>query len=301
MSRCVLLVSGLLAGLLTPVAFGAAPPCPRRCTVIHAVADLVVPPDTRPITLTIGPETKPSRPRKKRPTTEEQLIRQITTTIAPGTWDGLQGSMIYHPKNLSLVVSHSPSVLEQVSTLLADLRRKAEVNVCLEVRLMSVSEETFERIGIDFESKKGADLATDKLRSVLEAAQGDRRTTILQAPKVTCFDKQRVTIQLPFEDTNVTLIMTPAVTADRRSVRMNVKLQRQGAEDEKVKTVVADGCSIALPNWTVTRETRPVSGRPILSRIPYINRLFKNVAGKRESEKVFLMVTPRILVQDDAE
>jgi type II secretory pathway component GspD/PulD (secretin) len=51
----------------------------------------------------------------------------------------------------------------------------------------------------------------------------------------------------------------------------------------------------------VTRETRQEFGPPVLSRIPYVNRLFKNVGVGRETEKVFLMVTPRVIVHQAAE
>jgi type II secretory pathway component GspD/PulD (secretin) len=299
MSRGLTFASLLCASLLTHAAFGAETPCPEPRTVVYAVADLVIPADTRPITVNLGQEVKASRPRKKLQTTQDQLIRKITETVAPGTWG--EGKIEYRAKDLSLVVTHTPAVLEQVADLLAGLRRVQEVNVCLEVRLVSVSEETFERIGVAFEPKKGASLGQNGLRGVLEAAQGDRRTNIMQAPKVTCFDRQRVNLRLAGEGANVALSITPTVSADRRSVRLNLRLRRDGAEDEKVKAVLADGCSVVLPGWSVTRETRQEFGPPVLSRIPYVNRLFKNVGYGRESEKRFLMVTPRVIVPDAAE
>ena len=48
-------------------------------------------------------------------------------------------------------------------------------------------------------------------------------------------------------------------------------------------------------------ETRQEYAVPVLSRIPYVSRLFKNVGYGREAEQVFLVVTPRILVADDTE
>jgi hypothetical protein len=299
MSRGLTFAGLLCAGLLAHAAFGAGPPCPEPRTVVYAVADLVVPPDTRPLTISIGPEAKATRPRKQLPTTQGQLIRRITTAVAPGTWG--EGGIEYRAKDMTLVVTHAPAVQKQVADLLSGLRRGQEVNVCLEVWLVSMSEETFERIGVDFEPKKGASLGQDKLRGVLETAQGDRRTNILQTPKVTCFDGQRVNLRLAVEGTNVALSITPTVAADRRSVGLNVRLRRDGAEDGKVKATLADGCSFALPGWSVVRETRQEFGPPVLSRIPYVNRLFRNVSYGRESEKVFLMVTPRVIVHEAAE
>jgi type II secretory pathway component GspD/PulD (secretin) len=293
MSRGVTFASLLCAGLLTHAAFGAAPSYPEPRTVAYPVADLVIPPDTRPITVSVGPEAKASRPRKKLKTTQDQLIRKITEAVAPGTWGG-QAKIEYRAKDLSLVVTQTPAAQREVAALLETLRHAQEVTVSLEVRVVSVSEQTFERIGVDFEPKK---FDQNGLRVVLEAAQGDRRTTIMQAPKVTCLDRQRVNFRLAEDGARVALGVTPTVSADRRFVRLNVRLSRDGAEDQKVKAVLAEGCSVVLPGWAVTHETRQEYGPPVLSRIPYVNRLFKNVGYGRESEKVFLMVTPRVIVE----
>lgn len=298
MSRGITLAGLLCAGLLTHAASGAAPPCHETRTVVYHVADLVVPADTRPVTISIGHDAKSSRPRRDLPTTQDRLIRKVTEAVAPGTWG--EGRIEYRAEDLSLVVSHTPAAQKEVAALLESLRREQDVSVCLEVRVVSVSEQTFERIGVDFEPKKGAFFDPNGLRLVLEAAQGDRRTNVMQAPKVTCFDKQRVNLRVTEGGTRFALSMTPAVSADRRFVRLNVRLRRDGAEDEKVKVVLADGCSVCLPGWSVTRETRQEYAVPVLSRIPYVNRLFKNVGHGRETEKTFLMLTPRVIVQQQA-
>jgi type II secretory pathway component GspD/PulD (secretin) len=269
----------LCAGLLAHAAFGAGPPCPERQTVTYPVADLVIPPDTRPITVSVGPEAKASRPRKKLTTTQDQLIKRITETVAPGSWG--EGKIEYRAKDMSLVVIQTPAAQREVAALLETLRHAQEVAVSLEVRVVTVSEETFERIGVDFEPKRGAAIDQDGLHGVLEAAQGDQRTNVMQAPKVTCFDKQRVNFRL----------------ADDRT---HVRLRRDGAEDERVKAVLADGCSVTLPGWAVQRVAAQETAVPVLSRIPYVNRLFRNVGYIRETEKVFLMVKPSVIVQEDA-
>ncbi len=40
---------------------------------------------------------------------------------------------------------------------------------------------------------------------------------------------------------------------------------------------------------------------PVLSRIPYVNRLFRNVAVSCDSGEVYVLVTPRILMQEETE
>jgi Flp pilus assembly secretin CpaC len=298
MSRGLTFASLLCAGLFTHAAFGVGPPCPGLRTVVYPVADLVIPPDTRPIMVSIGEAVKVGRPRKKLQTTQDQLIRQITTTVAPGSWGG-QGKIEYRAKEMSFVVTQTAAAQREVATLLKTLRHAQDMMVSLQVRVVRVSEQTFERISVDFEPKTGTSLDQDGLRVVMEAAQGDRRTNIMQTPKVTCFDRQRVNYRFTLDGIDTALSVTVTASADRHFVRLNVRLRRDGVEDEKVKAILADGCSVALPGWAVQRETRQEFGPPILSRIPYVNRLFKNVGYGRETEKVFLMVTPRVIVQED--
>jgi len=40
---------------------------------------------------------------------------------------------------------------------------------------------------------------------------------------------------------------------------------------------------------------------PLLSSIPYINRLFRNVGIGQEASNLMMMVTPRILIQEELE
>ena len=40
---------------------------------------------------------------------------------------------------------------------------------------------------------------------------------------------------------------------------------------------------------------------PILNKIPYVSRLFKNSGVGRETESVMLMVTPRIIINEEEE
>jgi hypothetical protein len=296
MSRCLSFASLLYAGLLTHGAFGAGPPCPGLRTVAYPVADLVIPPDTRPITVSVGSEVQVSRPRKKLKTTQDQLIKRITEAVAAGRW--VEGKIEYRAKDMSLVVTQTAAAQREVAALLQTLRHAQEVEVSLEVRMVSVSEETFERIGIDFE--KGASLSGAASGRTIQVVQADQRAKVLQAPKVTCFDKQRVNFRLAEDGAHVALSVTPTVSADRRFVRLHLWLRRDGTEDERVKAVLADGCSVSLPAWTVTRETRQEFGPPVLSRIPYVNRLFKSVGYGRETEKVFLMVTTRAIIQEEA-
>ena len=65
--------------------------------------------------------------------------------------------------------------------------------------------------------------------------------------------------------------------------------------------VVPDGGTVLLGGLKRLSEGRNEFGPPILSKIPYINRLFKNVGYGREAESILLMVTPRIIINEEEE
>jgi general secretion pathway protein D len=64
---------------------------------------------------------------------------------------------------------------------------------------------------------------------------------------------------------------------------------------------VPDGGTILLGGIKRMREGRNERGVPILSKIPYISRLFRNVAIGRDAQSLMMMVTPRIIIQEEEE
>ncbi len=85
-------------------------------------------------------------------TREEQLIHLITNTVEPRSWSDLggAGTIDYHPLTMGLIVNQTPDIQEQVLDLLNSLRRLQDQEVALEVRFISISDDFFERIGLDF-------------------------------------------------------------------------------------------------------------------------------------------------------
>ncbi|HTI49454.1 MAG TPA: hypothetical protein VL475_00830, partial [Planctomycetaceae bacterium] len=64
---------------------------------------------------------------------------------------------------------------------------------------------------------------------------------------------------------------------------------------------VPDGGTVLLGGVKRLREGRTMAGVPILNKIPYISRLFKNTGVGRETESLMMMVTPRIIIQEEEE
>jgi general secretion pathway protein D len=226
---------------------------------------------------------------------------------------------------------------------------------------------------------------------LIQAAQGNTRSNVMQAPKVTLFNGQNAfisdTTQRPFVTSVVPVVgdfaaaqqpvitvlsegtavnVQAVVSSDRRFVRLTLvpffsqigkveQFQFEGTRSTKSKSsdektglsgdanaggalnagletqaksaseqeVFSRGTTIQLPEFIFTTVTTTVSvpdggtvllggikrlregrnefGVPILSKIPYINRLFKNVGMGRTTDSLMLMVTPRIIIQEEEE
>nr|ADY58456.1 type II and III secretion system protein [Rubinisphaera brasiliensis DSM 5305] len=83
----------------------------------------------------------------------------------------------------------------------------------------------------------------------------------------------------------------------------SITLQQPIQEQVFVQTVVSvpDGGTVLLGGVKRLREGRNMAGVPILNKIPYVSRLFKNTGVGRETESLMLMVTPRIIIQEEEE
>jgi general secretion pathway protein D len=372
----------------------------------------------------------------------ETLIELIEKTVEPDTWQaaGGTGDMEGFPTNLSLVVSQTQEVHEKIADLLEQLRRLQDLQVTIEVRFITLSDDFFERIGVDFDFDVddntgllqgeitpldddgpsvtiGLDPVTRAPRAdldigitqgsfgsttpvfggytpnaaanvgfailsdieaffVIEAVQGDSRTNILQAPKVTLFNGQQAfvsdTSQRPFVTSVIPVVgdfaaahqpvitvltegtslsVQAVVSQDRRFVRLTLVpfFSRIGDVDtftfngrtdsdsgttsvdptddtntvnENVRTIT-QGTTVQLPTFAFTTVNTTVSvpdggtillggikrlsegrneqGVPLLSKLPYVNRLFKNVGIGRETSSLMMMVTPRIIIQEEEE
>jgi general secretion pathway protein D len=65
--------------------------------------------------------------------------------------------------------------------------------------------------------------------------------------------------------------------------------------------VVPDGGTVLMGGLKTLVEGRNEYGPPVLSKIPYISRLFKNVGYGREAQSLMIMVTARIIINEEEE
>jgi general secretion pathway protein D len=397
----------------------------------------------------------------------EGLIELIEGTVAPNSWDNMGGPGSIEPfaMNLSIVVSQTQDIHEQIVDLLEQLRRMQDLQVTIEVRFITLTDNFFERIGVNFDfnihntaknqtagfgsvlqaanatatnteaiydvtdsnrdksavvglqsagnspsvyttdldipftqnsyglavpqfggfdATAGAQLGFAILSDIeayffINAAQGDKRTNVLQAPKVTLFNGQSATVydqtQTPFVVTVIPVVgdfaaaeqpvivvlsegtsmsVQAVISNDRRFVRLTVvpffsnigtvntftfsgttsttsdtstegvqTTPNNSTKKNSVTSKRVSGVTVQLPSFSFVSVTTTVSvpdggtvllggikrlsegrneyGVPILNKIPYLNRLFKNVAVGRDTQSLMMMVTPRIIIQEEEE
>ena len=82
----------------------------------------------------------------------EQLIRLITKMVRPYSWDdmGGPGRLEYFDIGSALVVNQTADVIKEVEELLEALRRLQDLAMAVEIRIVSLSESWYERMGVDF-------------------------------------------------------------------------------------------------------------------------------------------------------
>jgi type II secretory pathway component GspD/PulD (secretin) len=294
----------LLSALLLSVSVGRAEDA-KLVQRVYSVADLVIPiggdtnappaPSTawaasregQPV-ITAGVRVVRSSPTH---TLENRLIGTIMHTIAPKTWSerGGPGTIHYHPLTLSLVVNQTPEVQEQIEGLLAALRRQQEMEVAVEVKIIELGDDQYQSLTadglLDDESSQGvkqvahterggvAFLDDAGVRRLMENIQGDVRTNVVQAPKLTAFNGQTSQINIVDQQNFVTglaivhrddhieyqprtenialgtqMALRPIVSADRRFVQVRFAFLLTNLESEKV------------PLFPITTPVSPAKG-----------------------------------------
>jgi type II secretory pathway component GspD/PulD (secretin) len=85
------------------------------------------------------------------------------------------------------------------------------------------------------------------------------------------------------------------------SITQVVQLPELAVTSVQTTVSVPDGGTILLGGIKRMSESRIEGGVPILNKIPYVSRLFKNVGVGRSTTSLMLMVTPRIIIQEEEE
>jgi hypothetical protein len=83
----------------------------------------------------------------------DTLIETITSTVEPESWDdrGGPGVIAPHEANLSLVISQTAEIHEQIAELLEKMRRGLDVQIVVEARFVTAPDDFFETLGVDLD------------------------------------------------------------------------------------------------------------------------------------------------------
>ena len=307
------------------------PPKPRAVhsdkaiSRIYNVADLVIPvPNFNPS----GKQTSKQRTLGKLPKDTaladfDTLIDLITSTVAPETWDkvGGTGKIEPFPTNLSLVVSHTSEVHEQIAGLLQQLRKLQDVQVTIEAVFVHMPKDLFRRTGFDFQTVNGRrrDFESEPLlesgwevftesevMSFMKATQTLGEASSLAAPKVTLFNGQQASVSVSNANSkeSATLQLQPVCSDDHSSVRLSFGAGVGQHVEVKTTATIQRGHSLIVDvSESITSESLGVSADRksairYLGNIPYVSRLFKNTPQVEEMQTLMLL-TPQIIVQNE--
>ena len=87
----------------------------------------------------------------------------------------------------------------------------------------------------------------------------------------------------------------------RRSISTTIQLPNTTTTTITTTVTVPDGGTVLLGGVKRLNEERTEFGVPVLSKIPLIDRLFRNVGIGRTTTSLMLMVTPRIIILEEEE
>jgi len=270
---------------------------------VYSVADLVVP-----------VEMDHTRPAQAPTTAEVRLIELIRNTCSPKSWRAADGSagegqVQYYPLGMSLVVHQTPRVHAQIQQLLADLRRLQDVEIAIESCIMTIPTDLakpLETIGQHSELGKflpadGPDVVCLSEREcylLLNLIQGNRATSVMQAPKVTTFNGQKCALSItdsvatqagdvdqdgqplsgPKVDVGVRQVLQAVIEEGRRSVRLYVNASVTSQENRGAHKRV-------FATRKVENIARVKEGQTVVMKL--------GARGAKECE--YIMLTPRLV------
>ena len=210
----------------------------RLVRAVYPVADLVTPivhhsafAEARPVDA-----SKPDE-------LADALVQRIIKSIAMKSWEtsGGNGSIRYLPSGKALVIHQSAGVHEEVTKLLASMRRASAPNVALEVRFVEVSADTSNKIQdvLKDSAKKTGEVATVDdigLKALLEMAQADKQGAIRQAPTLTLANGQIAGVNARSQQVGIRFDGSGIVSPDRRIVRLWLDVEDAIAANRVLRT-----------------------------------------------------------------
>ncbi|QDT88774.1 hypothetical protein [Gimesia algae] len=284
--------------------------------VSYPVADLAVPiPLAGPV-----PADETASAAKTPAIDFESLIDLIQSTVDPDSWEtvGGNGSIQPHAASQSLVIRQTSKTHQRIEDLFTELRRQQDFQISLEMHFLeNVPEDFWEQIGLDLDLDKqktarpqpqnngplGGIILTDKeVALLLNEAQNNARTNLIQAPQVTLLNAQTAGVtnytaggkQHPLQHP---CYIQPVISPDRREVRLKLRISNPESSAAAMWTCV---------NTVSDRQTILIEIAQQKTKIPVIVKtadtgelVYKYTSV--EQTRSFLLIRPKIIVQEEEE
>lgn len=268
----------------------------------YAVADLVV---AVPAQAAVHAEPSGDEQAAEGATTDFASVEElITSTIEPQTWkqSGGEGTIERFPRNLSLVITQTPEIHEQIADLLEQLRRAAQLQVSLRCHIVTLPAKARLKIAL---SPAGAKRVTaDEARAILDQAQTDKQTSLVSLPTLTIWPAQVANFKwTAAESREAEALIHTAIAADRRSARLSVAVNASDAMDalrSNTSLDVPDGDTLIID---ITERLRPPARGDRLSLAARLRAAGSRAADLSDENAVrtLLLVTPQIIAPEEEE
>jgi hypothetical protein len=200
--------------------------------------------------------------------------------------------------------------------------------ITAQMLIVDVPDTFFERIGVDFdfstgetaisrEEPIGIDVRPLPRRNAAKPPQYELVTAeeappyslvtplemqfLIKAMDSTCHVRSRPQIRtLPNQPAEVEIVkgslgikLVANVVKDGEQVSLKVDGNAHG-ESSRVRACIPKGQTLLMSLGTYVIEARSVQAAPVLSKVPYVSRLFKNTGVARETRHRLVLITPQL-------
>lgn len=287
------------------------------------VADLVCPPADSPLA---KPGTDPAMVAAAKAFTEvraEELKKAVRTGTDRGWWDeyGGGGRMAVTTDGKSLVVNHTPAVMDKVGACVESLRRLRSTMVKVDMVVFTVPSGNEAMVKL-FGDKGHAAVSPDEMNNMLRELKASGSVDILTRPTLVLTNKQtgfcQVGEQVPLPKcgevlthlpVGMTTRVTPDVSSDLKSVALafefehrecfGVPLPGVNICEGKANVVLPDGGCMAVRVNTRKVERKTETKVPVVGDLPYMGQLFHTVTTTREPTDTVAVLTATRMMDAD--
>lgn len=197
-------------------------------------------------------------------------------------------------KSLEICFLNEP----QVAELLQEIQKNPRISLtcapkvtALDGQSVVLSMQDKQRLVTAFDVQREGDKVVCKPRTE-EVAAG----LCLQLRPTLSADRRFVRVECDVMNTTVEALPGgPASAGEAVPCTFNVRLPEVNTQRINKCLSIPTGGTAVMSAWTMKRVGRNENGPPILTKVPYVNRLFKNTCCNVAEETTYLLVTPRLI------